>query len=236
MNATDLSGHFSLGMLARVTEKFVAPAGEFDPAGEWVNRYALYCLIHNNRRKPVYGIRVGSLRLARRLSSARQTRLEFDYRMVVTPDRAHRLAGSLLCARDELATPLAWDYRAEFSPPLAGRPEPALRIRHTMQVRGENLVMNAAGSSRRLARPQRYSCLWALFDAVQRLPRDSAMRRRSSSPSSTATTRPGRITGCGTASLSRSHWAGRRCGCTVSSSWARASSRRCTGPTRRAAL
>ncbi len=96
-----------------MTEKFVAPAGEFDPAGEWVNRYALYCLIHNNRRKPVYGIRVGSLRLARRLSSARRTRLEFDYRMVVTPD-AHRLAGSLLCARDELATPLEWDYRASF--------------------------------------------------------------------------------------------------------------------------
>jgi hypothetical protein len=162
--------HFSLAMLERVTRDFVAPSSAFDPKAGWENRYAVYALVQNNRQFAVYDIPLGSLQITRVPLSGGASRLKVEYQKINRHGGPHRIAGEMECAGDALATPLRWQFTAELCPPPSS-PAETLRTEHTMEARTKTLELMNAGSKRAIPRPAAYSSSWALFDAVQRLPR-----------------------------------------------------------------
>jgi hypothetical protein len=170
-SAASVTEHFSLGMLARVMQGWTLSEAPFDPAGGWENQYTFYTLIHNNRRNPVYGIPAGSLRLKRTATRNGRFRLEFDYRKFLKDEWNHRIAGQMECAEDDLSTPLSWRYATEIAPPFDGTLK-SLTFECEMRAGNRDLSFTTGRQVRRTPRPESYSCLWAMFEAVQRLPRD----------------------------------------------------------------
>lgn len=171
MAVSNMSGHFSLDMLERVAGHFSPPRESFRPAGAWENRYTLYCLVHNNRKKPVYGNPAGGLIIGRYEESGRRM-LRIDYRKIMDRGLYHRIVGEIEILSDVLATPVRWTMTVEFargdSPPHSWS-----QSEHGMRVQGGRLELSAAGSKRTLPRPAAYTSAWALLDAVQRMPRQA---------------------------------------------------------------
>lgn len=145
----DATERFPLFFAARLLAKFAPPAGPFDPAGAWENSYNIHCLVGN------VNVPVGRFTV-RRTPAGKGARLEIEHVKLLGTDKAHRIAGKMECAADELATPARWEYAAH----VAG---PAGELRFTGRP-----PASPAGD---------HTCTWALFDAVQRWPRDTAPRR-----------------------------------------------------------
>jgi hypothetical protein len=162
-----MSAHFSLDMLERVTKEFQMPRGPFRPEGSWENRYTLYCLVHNNRKNPVYGNPAGSL-IVRRMEESGRRKLGIDYRKTMNKGLAHRISGEVGISPDALATPEWWTVAAEFAA-VDGAARAWPRIEHRMQSRGGKLELSAGGLKRSVPRPTAFTHAWSLVEAVQRL-------------------------------------------------------------------
>jgi len=166
-----MANYFSLGMLERVTRDFIPPESAFNPKGAWENTYRVYALFQTGRQFAGYDVPLGSFRVARTPLDGGSSRLKVEYRKENRRASPHRIAGELECAGDPLATPLGWQFTAGFcSPPQTS--VGSLHTKHTMEARGKTIELAGAGFKRTIPRPAAYSSLWALVDAVQRMPRD----------------------------------------------------------------
>jgi hypothetical protein len=167
-----MSQHFSLDMLERVAGSFVPPSGAFDPAGRWEHRYALYCLVHNNRKKPVYGNPAGSL-----VVRCEGRRLAVEYKKLVNRGLAHRISVETEIAKDALSTPASWKMVVEFAA-ADGESAPWPRMDYSMRSAGGRLEISEGSARRTVQRPANFTSAWALLDAVQRLPRKAGDAHR----------------------------------------------------------
>jgi hypothetical protein len=167
LQPTPLQELFTLNLLAPGLTAFVPPSGPFDPAGEWTQRWGVHTLN--------VGVgRVGQLTLTRRKTADGLT-LALDYEKHGPIGVFQKTAGTLDCAADALATPRRWQWTTDMvsAPGSAaeGVPLAGMRLEKSATLENGHWTRACGGVTRHADLPGPVALNWALFEAVQRLPR-----------------------------------------------------------------
>jgi len=161
--ATELKDEFPLAILAPALAKFQPPRGAFAPGGGWTQRYGLYTIGQRSLS------RVGSVEL-RREAQAEGAVLRVTYRKRASGGFTTAFGAEIRCRADALATPSFWVVSCQTLSP-DGKAVPHTCIEKTCAVRGRAIHIADGETTRTVETPEAYTVSWALFDAVQRLPR-----------------------------------------------------------------
>ena len=166
-----------LDLLRDVLRDYIPPSGSFDPSGHWFHSYRLYTLV-NARRLTLPKLRSGGkLSIERVPQAAGGATLHVNYEKTTQFAGVHTVRANLVCAGDELATPVKWDstYRAAApAHPL----KMSLELRETGVARDRTIFIERGKEQKKLLLSSAYTSNWSLFDAVQRLARPSGASLR----------------------------------------------------------
>jgi hypothetical protein len=165
---------FSLDTLAFPLESFKPPTGPFDSQGPWRATYGIYTM-------PGQAGRAGEMRLARATPVNNSFSLRFRYDKNLVGGARQVTEATIQCANDALATPSRWTLDA-VTLDHAGKPMPGTHIKKSgkatptaesggLPINPEVELQDDSGT-RNLTIPGPYAINWALFEAVQRLPRN----------------------------------------------------------------
>jgi len=148
-------------------EKWTPPQGAFDPVSAWTLRYARHGLIPERDGQPG-GARAGSLTLT--FSPSPLKRQLRAVETVTAGFSSPTYTAVMACADNDLLTPQSWTLQVGWQSGQLARMRPG-EIDQTRSGRldGKELVYKGATERRRPA-PERWTALWNLFAAVQRLP------------------------------------------------------------------
>lgn len=161
--STPVPEHFPLNTLGPALKELRAPTGAFDPAGPWQQAYGVYTLAGRTGR-------VGRLLLRRRAGQKGNVAIDVRYDKLSNAGRQEVTA--TMHTRDGLLSkPLRWTFEYRLLDP-AGKPIPHTHLKKTAVVKDGQLEIKDAHGMRRAAVAGEYTLHWALFDAVQRLPRE----------------------------------------------------------------
>ncbi len=162
---TELKDEFPLSVLAPALAKFQPPAGAFEPEGEWTHRYGLYTVGQRSVG------RIGSVTL-RRVAARAGPVLHLQYRKPASGKFTNAIDAEIHCQRGARAAPVRWEvvFRTLDSD---GRALAGTRIEKAGRVDGKAIELRDARTTRTLPAPDAFTVSWALFDAVQRLPREA---------------------------------------------------------------
>ncbi len=163
-SAKDHAFHFTLDMIRAGLLGFTPPANAFDPEGAWENTYGVYTLT----RECNWAGRITLKRAVKEDSS----RLEIDYLKNLLGGAQHHVRAEVHCQSDALATPLSWRAHIE-SVNAKGEAIPETRLVKTGRRKGEKFTVTRGGKKKQLDLAPPAAINWALFDAVQRLPRET---------------------------------------------------------------
>jgi hypothetical protein len=143
------------------------PIGAFDPSGHWLHRYRLYTVVNGDI--PVPPVR-GTLRIERVPQAAGGATLNINYEKTSRYAGVHTLLATVVCAGDELSTPVKWT--ATYTAAAPAHPLKMSREQNESAVASDGTLNIKQGKvQKKLALPSAYTSNWALFDAVQRLAR-----------------------------------------------------------------
>lgn len=159
-----LRAHFSLDSVAHLLHDFQPPAGEFAPAERYRLRYRLHTLTGMNDP-------AGALELEREPLAGGRFRLNMTYtKPMMPPAYQQEVRAAMVCRQDQLATPESWDVETR-TVSHEGKTVPVLNHGITGRIEKGQAVVETLGTRR--ARPVEGPCTlnWALFEAIQRLPR-----------------------------------------------------------------
>lgn len=140
-------------------EGFVAPAGRFDPNGEWEARYRLWM---------VQSSQGGGCLHLRRQPGDDGVRLRVELAVAEVDGYLRRTQADLHCAADALCTPRAWQLSSQ-SIGFDGRTIPGTELSETGAIRDGVLEVRFGRRSRKQKLPGAATSNWSLFDVVQRL-------------------------------------------------------------------
>jgi len=167
--ATDADGpeaHFPLNMIKGGLGGFALPEGPFDPEGAWESVYAIATLAGNYNR-------VGELRLKRTPGKRGRFVLTLEHTKVSPGEYRQRTSAELECRPDPMSTPTRWSFASETQD-RHGNPVPSATLRKWAVAKKRQIRFDDDGhSARRVDTPDAFTVNWALFDAVQRLPREA---------------------------------------------------------------
>jgi hypothetical protein len=159
-----------LDLLRDVLRDYIPPSGSFDPSGHWLHHYRLYTLV--NARKltlptPRFG---GQLSIRRTPQATGGAILNVNYQKSTQFAGMHTLLATVVCAGNDLATPLNWDSIYTAAAP-AHPLKMSLEIRETGIVRDRTIFIERGTVQKKLFLSSAFTLNWSLFDAVQRLAR-----------------------------------------------------------------
>ena len=167
----ELADHFPLNILGGALKGFKPPDGKFDPQGDWELHYGVRTIGRGD------GARVGSLRLRRRARADGGAVLRVEYRKAFPGGAAGEQRGEIECRGDALSTPVAWRLETRSLDP-EGKAVPRTRIEKRAAAKEGFIEVRDPRSRRTIPAPGAYTINWALFDAVQRLPREPFAPKR----------------------------------------------------------
>jgi hypothetical protein len=164
MEPVELDKEFALDIIAPGLEGFEPPEGTFDPLGSWELAWRVCTLTANCAQ-------VGSLRLQRTVKSRRGAELWVEYEKTGAGGARQQVKAGLDCATDGLSTPRSWTY-APGMVNADGDPIPLMTLAKSAKRRLRTITFGDGTYTTKLPAPPAYTVNWALFDAVQRLPRE----------------------------------------------------------------
>jgi hypothetical protein len=157
----------NLDLFQDVLRNFQPPSDPFDPAGHWSHTYHLYTVVNGDI--PVPPVR-GTLQIERVPQPAGGVNLNIKYEKTSRYAGVHTIVATVICAGDELSTPVKWNSTYTAAPP-------AHPIKMSLEQQGSGfagdgaLIIKQGGEQKKLPLPAAYTSNWALFDVVQRLQR-----------------------------------------------------------------
>ncbi len=157
--------------MREVLERLRAPEGPFDPRGEWEHRYSVWVLSPERGAKGEHPHPNGTLTLKRKPAGEGALTLEVDFNISTRGPAGARTRASLTCAADRLATPRQWELR--FEAVEQGEPVAQTTVVETAVVR-DGVLVRRGHAEHRIKLARAFTSNWSLFEAVQRLPFDSA--------------------------------------------------------------
>jgi len=167
-HVTSLSDYFSLkAILNNALKGFSFPQNPFDPNGTWKNSYKVLTL--TGQSWPI-----GKLTIERILTKNDQTVLIVSYQLFLKDGYKQNITSRIRCLTDSLATPLTWKFESEILSP-AKKTIDCTRLEKQGEARNGILKITTSNGSSRTPLSKAYTSNWALFDAIQRLPRQSTV-------------------------------------------------------------
>jgi len=154
---------FPFDTLGGQAAKLRSPEGPFDPAKPWEQTWGVYTLTGR-------GARTGQLTLRRRVGRRGNVALDLSYLKACTGG-SQKVSATLHTRDGALATPLRWSFEACLLD-ASGKPIAHTKIARTAVAKGTAIVVSGPPAERTLEVPGTFTVNWALFDAVQRLPRE----------------------------------------------------------------
>ena len=164
-----ITAPFPINMLVPHLSGYLPPPGSFDPKAGWEHSYSVHTLASVRGT----GGPAGSLHIRRENPSAGDFMLHVKYEKPVPsmpPGCLNRVSAEMRCRSDALSTPTEWSFGFEAVTP-EGKPVEYTRLRKSAVAKGGEIEMTDGRYPRRIAAPTAYTVRWALWDAVQRLPR-----------------------------------------------------------------
>jgi hypothetical protein len=159
-----------LDLLRDVLRDYVPPSGSFDPSGHWFHHYRLYTLV-NARKLTLPTPRIGGRLSIRRTPQATGGAiLNVNYEKTTQFAEMHTLLATLVCAGDNLATPVKWETTYTAAAP-AHPLKMSLELRETGMARDRSIFIERGTVQKKLLLSSPFTSSWSLFDAVQRLAR-----------------------------------------------------------------
>jgi len=160
---TELTDHFSLNIVAPGLDGFLPPGGDFAPEGDWQASYGVYTLA---------GVcdRAGTLKLQRRAAANGRHVLRVSYEKTLPKGFVQKVAAKLDCETDALSTPRRWTYTTRIVS-RSGESVPGTVLDKTAEAKNGAIEIAGGRHVRRVPVSGAYATNWALFEAVQRLPR-----------------------------------------------------------------
>lgn len=159
INATE---DFPLKGFNEALKKMPAPDEQFNPAGEWENTYELYSLAGRGNAN-------GSVRLQRR-KKGNGIMLQLEYRKQTGGHPCLLADAALEFDNDLPGTPRNWKLysRTEQAP---GRVMPETELRKQAKCSAQGMRIETARTRKDEKVQGPFTISWALFEAVQRMPR-----------------------------------------------------------------
>lgn len=161
----DVRELFPLNSLTHHLAGYRPPAEPHDPGGEWTLGYRVFTLAGR-------GGSMGSLQIHRHRVSQQGFTLDVRLDTVLSGECRQQLTAEMLCRSDALSTPIRWQFNSDTNARGTGLPVRTPRLVKSAAVEGRYVELTEGESKRRLPLPSAYTVNWALFDAVQRLPRE----------------------------------------------------------------
>jgi hypothetical protein len=163
-----------LDLFRDVLRDYRPPTGPFDSSGHWLHDYKLYTVVNGDI--PVPPVR-GTLRIERVPQTAGGAILNVNYEKTSRYAGVHTIRATVVCAGDDLSTPVKWDstYRAAApAHPL----KMSLEFQESGVARDGAIIITRGSERKKLLLPAVYTSDWALFDAVQRMARQEGAGRQ----------------------------------------------------------
>ena len=162
-SVTALTDHFSLRGFTEILRDFRPPTTAFENAGSWNCMYRLYThTLHSGC--------VGELTISRRPRGGGGAKLTIHVRRTVARRCVQTTRAIIECGGGPLATPVRWRLEREVRKP-DGESIPDLTAVESARQVENGVVVRRNGKERRLFIRGPWTCDWALFEAVPRLPR-----------------------------------------------------------------
>ena len=176
---------FTLDILAPHLKNFTLPQGSFDSNKDWQHTYRVYTLAGR-------GGHAGILHIRRRNTKKDSFLLDVLCHKFLPKPYRHDTKGLMNCKRDTLSTPTAWHFAFSTSYPqkknIPNSPQrrngakgeiyidDLLTVPNSSMARqaanyGKEIRYQDGSSTHSIPTPKAYTINWALFDAVQHLPR-----------------------------------------------------------------
>jgi len=151
--------HFSLHAISPLLNNFTWPTGDFNPNGTWKNSYKIYGLVltwHKSNGE------TGDLTIQRQRARNNSFNLDINYDRYLFPENndyppsRQLITAQMHCRQDSLSTPLSRQMQSQvFSPD-------GQLVPYTQITKSQNRPEQTSPA---------YTNNWALYDAVQRMPR-----------------------------------------------------------------
>jgi len=171
IESTQLGDDFSLRFISARLLNFRIPADAFDPNGDWELKYGVYTFTAL-RQGPTPGKLVGRMKLARKRVNDDEAELSLDYEKD-GPGTIQKVAGTIRCGTDALSTPSHWEYSAEVVD-SNGKPYENSKISKRGEASDGRIEIADDHRVRRLAINGPFTINWAVWDAVMRMPHETA--------------------------------------------------------------
>jgi len=163
-----------LDLFRDVLRNYLSPSRPFDPSGKWFHQYKLYTVVNGDI--PVPPVR-GTLGIERVPQAAGGAILNVNYEKTSRYAGVHTIRATVVCAGDDLSTPVKWDSTYTAAAP-AHPLEMSLKFQESGVARDGSIIIKRGSEQKKLLLPVAYTSSWALFDAVQRMARrDGAARQ-----------------------------------------------------------
>jgi len=162
---TEIQDHFPLDSVARCLEGFETPEAPFDPNGDWEQAYGIYSLGRGC-------LRVGGLHIRRHKAGRKRAVVRLDCARDLPGNCRQKVTAEIECRADPLATPTAWTFTSQIQDD-SGQPIEHTPLAKSATGKKREIVIADDTQSRRIPVAAPYTLNWALFDAVQRLPREA---------------------------------------------------------------
>jgi hypothetical protein len=166
-----LGDDFSLEFISARLTNFRIPERVFNPHGDWSLSYGVYTFT-SMRQGPTPGGLVGRMTLARKVVGENEADLTLDYEKDGR-GTIQKVAGRIRCKTDALSTPSRWEYSAEVVD-SQGKPYENSKIAKRGRAGDGRIEIVDDCSTRRLAINGPFTINWAVWDAVMRMPHESA--------------------------------------------------------------
>jgi hypothetical protein len=163
-----------LDLFRDILRDYLPPRGPFDPSGHWLHQYGLYTVVNGDLHPPPVR---GTLRIERVSQSAGGAVLNVNFEKTSRFAGVHTLLATVVCAGDDLSTPLKWNSTYTAAAP-AHPLNMSLEVRETGVARDRSIVIQRGMQKKRFLLQSPYTSNWALFDAVQRFSRQDGPARR----------------------------------------------------------
>ena len=162
-----LTDYYTLNCLDLTLKDFEPPRARFDPQGAWQLAYGVY-----SAPRAHICARVGRLRLQRQAVGDDTFALRVTYEKTLPADYTQIVTAHLECRADALSTPVRWTWSTVTQSP-EGEAVAATQLERAGEARAGEVTIRDAGAESRIPVAAAVALNWALFDAVQRLPREA---------------------------------------------------------------
>lgn len=160
---TTLTDHFSLVGFSEVLRDFRPPTTPFQVTGAWNCTYRM--VTHT-----LHAGTVGRLAVSRRARDGGGADLTIQVRRTIAQGCVQTIRATLQCGTGPLAAPTHWRIEREVRK-SNGNPVPDLTAVETGRQVENGVVIRRKGKERHLPIQGPWTCDWALFEAIPRLPR-----------------------------------------------------------------